>query len=246
MFKRAWGFMFGGGDDGDEDDKNRPRKLTPHEESVEVAKSRIENSEKKIRELEKKAAKERKAAQAYGVMTAQAKTQAQKQSLKKKGMAALKKAKMYEEHAANASGRNANFENMTLQTQSVVDAKDTIDGMKAMHATMKDLSVQINPDAVHDMMSEIEETMDEFADLTTTISTPLNGSIILDEVDMEDEFDAMMAEEENRIQEQADVATLRTMETLETAQRAPKVTPPIVQTQEEDTEFEKMTNRMLE
>ena len=235
--------MFGGGGDGE-----APKKPSPHEESINASQARIAEADKRAKELEKKAAKERKSAQAYSVMASQAKTPQQRETFKKKGMAALKRAKMYEGHAAKTSGITANFENMTLETESIVATKDMVDGMKEMHGTMTSLKTEIDPDAVHDMMGEIQETTDEFADIMDTLSTPLGGTTMLDPVDMEDEFDAMMAEEENRLQEEAEVAALKKLDLLDKSkrpQKSPVTHPTSVKTPEEE-EFEKMTTQVLE
>jgi hypothetical protein len=248
MLKSGWNFMFGGGGGGDDEEEEEEKKRTPHEKSIEAANVKIDASEKRVRELERKAAKEHKAAKAYGVMASQAKTPAQRTALKKKGMAALKRAKMYSGHAAKAGGIAVNFESMTLETESVVATVGMVDGMKAMHSTMKELAVEINPDDVSDMMGDIQDTTEEFADIMTTLSNPLQGSTLVDEVDMEDEFDAMMAEEDDRLQEEADVAALNALEVMESVPTTAITTPSAVVGTQSDTqnEFEKMTSKVNE
>jgi len=237
--------MFGGGGSGD-DEEDKKKKKTPHEKSIESANEKIDASEKRVRDLERKAAREHKAAKAYGVMASQAKTPAQRIALKKKGMGALKRAKMYSGHAAKAGGIAINFESMTLETESVVATVDMVSGMKDMHSTMKELAVEINPDDVSEMMGDIQDTTEEFADVMTTLSNPLQGSTFVDEVDMEDEFDAMMAEEDNRLQEESDVATLTALERMESTPSV-IVPPAAVGTQSDaQSEFEKMTSKVQE
>lgn len=241
MFRRGWNYMFGGG--GDDEDPKKPSSSS-HQKSIDASQSKIKEADARVRELERKAAKERKAAQAYGSMAAQAKTAAQRETLKKKGMAALKRAKMYDNHATKASGITANFENMTLETESIVHTKDMVDGMKDMHGTMSALKTEIDPDAVHDMMGEISDTMDEFADVMTVLSNPMDGTTMMDPVDMEDEFDAMMADEEDRLQEEDDVAALRAMEMTDATPTESPFRPQPTAKSPEEEEFEKMTTQI--
>ena len=245
MFRKAWNYMFGGG--GDDED---PKKPSPYQKSIDASQARISTSEKRQRELERKAAKERKSAQAYSVMASQAKTPQQKANLKKKGMDALKLAMVYEGYAAKTSGITANFETMTLETESIVATKDMVDGMKDMHGTMESLKTEIDPDAVADLMHNIQETTYEFSDAVDTLSSPLYGTVMMDSVDMENEFDAMVAGEDSRLQEEAEVAALRAMDTLDSPQPTPKVpassAPPQRAKTPEEIEFEKMTTQVME
>lgn len=207
--------MFGGGDD-----VAPPKSVETR--SVESANEKVASVERRVKELEKTAAKEYKAAQAYGAMAAQATTEAQRTSLKKKGMAALKRAKMYEGHTTKTGAIVANFESMTLETESMVATRDMVDGMKGMHTTMQGLSTQINPDDVSTMMHEIQETTDEFADIMNTLSKPLGGTTLYDVVSAEDEFDQMMAEETARLQEKSDLVAIRALEALESTDKQKK------------------------
>lgn len=232
----------GGGDDGDDDDPNRKKKpslpKSSHAKDVGQAMTKIGEMEKRRQNLYAKAKEWKDQATDFGKKAGASRNASQKATFKRQGLAALQKSKMYEGQAEKLGQMLMNYELTALEAENMSATVEIVDGMKEIKGTMSTISLQLDGDAVQDLMGEIQEHVDDHADIVATLSAPMQGTTMIDEVDMEDEFDALMAEEEDRIEEEREADALKAMDAMERPPTEPpkKKKEPVSQEKKEKDE----------
>lgn len=234
-------WLFGGrvigedqGDNDEDDDPNRKKKSnlpkSSHAKDVGQAMSKIGEMEKRRQNLYAKAKEWKDQATEFGKKAGASKNASQKAAFKRQGLAALQKSKMHENQAEKLGQMLMNYELTALEAESMSATVEIVDGMKDIKGTMATISLQLDGDAVSDLMGEIEDHVEIHADIVSTLSTPMQGTTMIDVVDMEDEFDTLMAEEENRLEEEREVNALKALEDMEkVSKKVPSEKTPVSQ-----------------
>jgi len=222
--KGALGWMFGTGDDGGDEEEGSS---TGHNHQMSETQLRLQAMEKKRQELNGMSHKETYEAKRCGELAAKSRSDSQRSQFKRKGMTHLRRAKMYGTQMIKLEAMMLNYETVTLEAEGMEMTVEIVNGIKQMKVQMDDIAVNLDIGEVESMMENIEELQETHLEVATLLSTPLQGGEVVDELDLENEFDAFMAEEEGRIREEKELEAIRQLESLPPVPKQTSPPPPM-------------------
>lgn len=170
----------------------------------------------------------------YGKKAALSTNTRNKESFKKKGIASLNRSRMYKNQAEKMDAMLMNYEIAIINAQSMTDTIEIANGMKSMNETMNSIKEEFNSDDMLNVMTEIDETVNDHADMIGILTNPISCTTLIDECDVENEFDSLMAEEVGIIQEEEEVESVKLLNSIDEVTPKPKT--PIPMNKEENME----------
>ena len=205
---------------GRRDDDNNNEKSGGVGHKIGEAKERIGLMEKKRQELYSKADSNRKDAFEFGKKAAKSTNPQSIANYKRKGIASLKKAKMYEQQVAKLEAMMTNFEIVCMETEGMSMTVEVVNGIKEMRIVMEEIQVKLDPDEIAEIMGEIQEIQAQHLEVTDILATPLDGGEFIDTVDLDDEFDNMIAQEIEAEQEYNAIKLLSSLDRINSRDNA--------------------------
>ena len=156
-------------------------------------------------------------------------------------VAALKSRRQAEANLERRHAALAQLEDVAAKLQQAADNVQMVRTMRASTAALRDLNAAVGgPDRVDDVLDALREQMGEVDDVGNVIAEAGAGAAVVDEVEVEDEFEALLAEE--RAKDDAE-NTRRKLAELEKLGPVPAGLPGELQQKEEQRGEKEKENR---
>lgn len=146
-------------------------------DSIDIIEKKIAANEKKITALEAEA------------------RECVKTNNKPKAMTILKKKKLLTDANTNFEGQKMNLELQCMEIENLNMNKEIITSFQTSTNLIKKFHKENNIDKVEDMMDNFMENMDDFKQVTASLSRPI---ISMDESELESELEGFLQEETDR------------------------------------------------
>lgn len=126
---------------------------------------------------------------------------------KRKAMESIKRAKAVENSQKKVSDMRFNLETQKEQLQDAATSADVFDQMQKNNETLKAQFGNMDLEKVQEVLDDIDETQANLQEVTDALTRPMAGGV--DEMEVEDEFNDLMADLENEDTEAAVAAPAR-------------------------------------
>lgn len=115
---------------------------------------------------------------------------------KKKALLHLKRKKMLQKQIDNLHGQIMNLEQQSITLEGLTMNHQVVDTMKITSNAMKNLNKNMDVDKVDNLISDIQEHIEDIEEVNQILSNPLDNSNLIDEDELLSELDDLMSEEQ--------------------------------------------------
>jgi len=135
---------------------------------------------------------------------------------KTSALSALRSKQLAERSLQQRSDTLHQLESVYAKLEQAVDQVDVVQAMQASTDVLKSLHKRIGGvERVEDLVEDLKEQMGKVDEVSQVLQEPLVGKVVLDEADVEDEFEEMEKEETRKREEREADVTKRRLEELE-------------------------------
>jgi len=140
-------------------------------------------------------------------------------------MSALRSKKLAERNLQQRADTLNQLEEVYAKIEQAADQVQIMEVMQSSAQTLKSLNSRVGGvDRVDEIMDDLRTQMGQVDEVGQVISEPLDGQAVLDEGELDDEFEALEREERDRKEELKAEATRAKLAALEDAEKAVKQT----------------------
>jgi hypothetical protein len=119
-----------------------------------------------------------------------------KRKNKSKAMIHLKRKKMLEKQINNLHGQIMNLEQQSISLEGLTMNQQVVNTMKITSNTMKRMNKEMDVDKVDNLVSNIQDHMDDIEEVNQVLSTPIGDVGLMDDDELLAELEGLENEEE--------------------------------------------------
>lgn len=146
--------------------------------------------------------------------------EAVKQHNKATALSALRSKKLAERNLSSRSATLHQLEEVYTKIEAAVDQVQVVRAMEASAGVLKSLNHQVGGvERVADVLDQLTEEMAKVDEVTGVLTEPLDAKTVLDEGEVDDEFELLEREERDKVQKAEAEETRRRLAELENLER---------------------------